>query len=112
VSPRTSSSTLRFPCCSRIDRTRIEASHLKGDDGCDATPHYPRKAASSSSSSSSRRSSSSSTAFHARDIDAEDWIVGAVRDFLIAAPLKLVLHLPANDMPAARALDLERALAS
>lgn len=52
--------------------------------------------------------------FYARDIDAdaEAWIVGAVRDFPLAAPLKLVLHLPANDVDAAGALDLERALAS
>jgi len=52
--------------------------------------------------------------FHARDLDtdAEAWIVGAVRDFAIASPLKLVLYLPREEFEKAAASTLERALAS
>lgn len=52
--------------------------------------------------------------FHARDLDtdAEAWIVGAVRDFAIATPLKLVLYLPRAEYEKAAAGNLERALAS
>ena len=44
--------------------------------------------------------------FHERDLDAdaETWIVGAAREFPLSAPLKLVLHLPAEELSAAQAM--------
>jgi hypothetical protein len=52
--------------------------------------------------------------FHLKDldVDAEAWIVGAVRDFALATPLKLVLHLPPDELGRAEEAGLARALAS
>ena len=52
--------------------------------------------------------------FHLKDLDAdaEAWIVGAVREFPVGAPLKLVLHLPAAELERAERAEVNRALAS
>lgn len=40
--------------------------------------------------------------FHAKDLDAdaESYIVGAAREFPVAIPLKIVIHLPASELAA------------
>jgi hypothetical protein len=50
--------------------------------------------------------------FHERDLDAdaEDYIVGAAREFPIHAPLKLVIQLPAEQMGVAGAANLAQSL--
>ena len=47
--------------------------------------------------------------FHEKDLDAdaEDYIVGAVREFSLSTPLKLVLHMPEIEAAVAKAMDLE-----
>ncbi len=46
--------------------------------------------------------------FHEKDLDAEaeSYIVGAVREFHLKAPLKLVFHFPASEIASARAARL------
>jgi hypothetical protein len=50
--------------------------------------------------------------FHEKDLDAdaEDYIIGAVREFPLATPLKLVLHMPEIEAAVAKAMDLETAI--
>jgi hypothetical protein len=50
--------------------------------------------------------------FHEKDLDAdaEEYIVGAVREFHIGTPLKLVFHLPEAEMKVARVTDLARSI--
>ena len=50
--------------------------------------------------------------FHEKDLDAdaEDYMVGAVREFPLATPLKLVLHMPEIEAAVAKAMDLETAI--
>lgn len=50
--------------------------------------------------------------FHEKDLDAdaEEYIVGAVREFHIATPLKLVFHFPPEELAAAQAADLGRSI--
>lgn len=50
--------------------------------------------------------------FHEKDLDAnaEDYIVGAVREFPLSTPLKLVLHMPDIEAAKAKAMDLETAI--
>jgi hypothetical protein len=50
--------------------------------------------------------------FHEKDLDAdaEEYIVGAVREFHVGTPLKLVFHLPPAEIAAVRAADLARSI--
>ncbi len=50
--------------------------------------------------------------FHEKDLDAdaEDYIVGAAREFATHAPLKLVLHLPADHAAQAETAGLAEAI--
>ena len=50
--------------------------------------------------------------FHERDLDAnaEDYIVGAVREFPLPTPLRLVFHMPDIEAAVAKAMDLETAI--
>lgn len=50
--------------------------------------------------------------FHEKDLDAdaEEYIVGAAREFHVATPLKLIFHLPESEMVSARATDLARSI--
>ena len=51
--------------------------------------------------------------FHIKDLDsaAEAWIVGAVRDFPVGTPLRLVLHLPRDELARAEQAQIAQALA-
>lgn len=50
--------------------------------------------------------------FHEKDLDAdaEDYIVGAVREFNVGVPLKLVFHLPRAEAEAVQPADLARSI--
>lgn len=50
--------------------------------------------------------------FHEKDLDAdaEEYIVGAVREFHVATPLKLIFHLPEREIASAGATDLTRSI--
>lgn len=50
--------------------------------------------------------------FHEKDLDAdaEDYIVGAVREFSLTEPLKLVFHLPETEVAAAGKTDLRQSI--
>lgn len=50
--------------------------------------------------------------FHERDLDreAEEYIVGTADEFPSAQPIRLVVHLPAEQLPATRSFDLEKAI--
>jgi hypothetical protein len=50
--------------------------------------------------------------FHERDLDqdAEDYIVDSTDEFPLQMPLKLIIHLPADQVPAGSTFDLPRAI--
>lgn len=50
--------------------------------------------------------------FHERDLDrnAEDYIVGTADEFSSTLPIRLVVHLPGEQLSAARSFDVEKAV--
>jgi len=50
--------------------------------------------------------------FHEKDLDrdAEEYIVGSTDEFPLAQEVKLLIHLPADQLPLAQELDLEKAV--
>ena len=50
--------------------------------------------------------------FHEKDLDrdAEEYIVGAADEIRSAQPIRMVVHLPAEQLPAARSVNLEKAI--
>ena len=50
--------------------------------------------------------------FHEKDLDrdAEEYIVGAADEIRSVQPIRMVIHLPAEQLPAARSANLEKAI--
>jgi hypothetical protein len=50
--------------------------------------------------------------FHERDLDrdAEEYIVGAADELRSVQPIRLIIHLPAEQLPATRSFDVEKAI--